>query len=345
MSWETTIIIFILSFKRSLVFGEQSDEVNSKKFYDQVEFLIRSWAPLIYLAPGELFKPSGIDDFVKNVYPANADGLRLTKKVLQNEKLYMKTLQDVESLKNDKASFLHGKDDIQSVPAYGLVTYCHKDPQNVESKTSLNFFVSYWFFYPYNLGKEICFLGRVPTPSVFSACFGRKVYMGDHVGDWEHVTLSFRGEKHPDSIFVSTHEFGAYYKYNKFLHTFIYESQRSNIKMIQNIRFPKFLLLKNNHPVLFSAWGSHGFWSEPGNHTYSVVPKLQDFAGFGNKWETWKNLKIYHMGFDGLPKWISFRGRWGNPRSNCILFKNLGLCKQADGPFGPRNSDFTCSKK
>ncbi|KAL3278225.1 hypothetical protein HHI36_013564, partial [Cryptolaemus montrouzieri] len=153
---------------------------------------------------------------------------------------------------------------------------------------------------------------KVPTPSVFSTCFRKKLFMGNHVGDWEHITLSFKNLEHPDSIFVSSHEFGAYYKYKHFLQTFIYESQITKQKLLHNISFPKFLLMKENHPVLFAAWGSHGFWSEPGNHTYLMVPKLQDRTGFGELWETWKNLKIFHIGINKLLKWISFKGRWGN---------------------------------
>ncbi|KAK9881926.1 hypothetical protein WA026_018120 [Henosepilachna vigintioctopunctata] len=252
MCWEKLVIILFALSEKSLVYGGKQERIDqqTKKFHSKVEYLVKKWSPLIYLAPGELFKPLSVEDFIKHVYAANAEGFRFNKKVSYNQNVYLKTLEDIETLTENEQSFLHGRDS-QNVDAYALVTYCNKKNLDVNSTHLSNpeFFVSYWFFFPYNLGKKICFL----------------------------------------------------------------------------------------------AWGSHGFWSEPGNHTYFTVPKLQDQTGFGDMWRTWQNLNIYHLNYESLPKWISFRGKWGNPRSDCILFRNLGLCKQADGPLGPRSTDFDCN--
>ena len=59
-----------------------------------------------------------------------------------------------------------------------------------------HFTVTYWFFYPYNRGKDVCtskvwLFGRVAKPLFKGQCLGQNLVMGNHVGDWEHVSLFF----------------------------------------------------------------------------------------------------------------------------------------------------------
>ena len=68
-----------------------------------------------------------------------------------------------------------------------------------------NFHVTYWMFYPYSQGKTVCTLnlgplGPIPIPLVpiFNICLGTKKEFGSHVGDWEHMSLFFRGGMEPD---------------------------------------------------------------------------------------------------------------------------------------------------
>lgn len=76
----------------------------------------------------------------------------------------------------------------------------------------LHFQVSYWFFYPYNEGKQVCFIGKIPTPMIFNSCVGKKKIMGNHVGDWEHMSLLFKGNNYPQEMYLAVHDTGAYYK-------------------------------------------------------------------------------------------------------------------------------------
>lgn len=66
-----------------------------------------------------------------------------------------------------------------------------------------HFHVTYWMFYPYSQGKTMCSislgpLGRVPIPLIFGVCLGTRKDFGSHVGDWEHMSLFFRGGEEPD---------------------------------------------------------------------------------------------------------------------------------------------------
>lgn len=68
-----------------------------------------------------------------------------------------------------------------------------------------HFHVTYWMFYPFSQGKTVCTLnlgplGPIPIPLVpiFNICLGTKKEFGSHVGDWEHMSLFFRGRMEPD---------------------------------------------------------------------------------------------------------------------------------------------------
>lgn len=92
-----------------------------------------------------------------------------------------------------------------------------------------HFHVTYWMFYPYSQvwlmlifncvqliqfyiqGKTICTislgpLGRMPIPVLFGMCLGTKRDFGSHVGDWEHMSLFFRGNKEPEVRILHSNE-------------------------------------------------------------------------------------------------------------------------------------------
>lgn len=111
---------------------------------------------------------------------------------------------------------------------------------------------------------------------------------------------------------------------------------------MQRPTFPKTVKFALGHPELFAAKGSHGLWSAPGEHYFVRVPKLYDNNGYGISWKTWENIKIYKL--KNVPHWMKYRGRWGNPKARCMLFKKLGFCEVSDGPYGipMKRRDFTC---
>lgn len=86
------------------------------------------------------------------------------------------------------------------------------ESKQVNNPHNLHFEVTYWIFYPYNQGKEICFIGKIPTFTIFNACLGKRIFIGDHLGDWEHVSLYFKGNLYPEEMYISVHDAGGYYR-------------------------------------------------------------------------------------------------------------------------------------
>lgn len=196
----------------------------------------------------------------------------------------------------------------------------------------------YFFYYPYNRGKSV-----VDT------------IWGNHVGDWEHITVRLmRGPDDtltPVQVYLSAHSFGGAYEWAALEH------------------------FEDTHPVVYSAWGSHGVWDSPGAHTYQTIgmevlgvcvtivcADLTDDTAAGIAWDTWERVAGFDYGAkEGLggqswPVWMSetFTDpgtepasvpgggpifRWGNEEDCSTLGVDIsdliGVCRLEDGPTGP----------
>lgn len=69
----------------------------------------------------------------------------------------------------------------------------------------LHFHVTYWMFYPFSEGKAVCvldlgFFGSWPIPTVGGICLGMFKEYGNHVGDWEHMSLYFKVDEYSLNI-------------------------------------------------------------------------------------------------------------------------------------------------
>lgn len=70
----------------------------------------------------------------------------------------------------------------------------------------------------------------------------------------------------PEQMYVSVHDAGAFYKFDRNLRKFVFDRQEVRKGFLQKPKFPKIVHLteEGNHPVLFAAKGSHGLWTAPG---------------------------------------------------------------------------------
>lgn len=187
----------------------------------------------------------------------------------------------------------------------------------------------------------------IPIPIVENECAGRIQQYGNHVGEWEHLSLYFEGNNYPTTLFISTHDVGAYYTYDQVFNVFRYRNSRNDKGILQRPTYPSTLKVYNNsHPIVFAANGSHGLWATPGNHVYSRFPYLHDETGFGESWATWKNVEIINT---TQPEyfWAHFKGKWGNRKFGCYpIFSRFipYMCTFVNGPSGPMRdeSPFKC---
>jgi hypothetical protein len=176
----------------------------------------------------------------------------------------------------------------------------------------------YFQFTPYDLGKNV---------------LGSEI--GDHVGDWERVTVRLAkfvsgGTNYlkPVQVFYGSHAFGTTYNWSDISKT------------------------SSTHPIVYSAFGSHGMWKDAGTHVYQelVVTQLTDVTNQGTSWDTWNNIQAFEY-FPALatgnglgnswPTWLN--KDYTNPNSGAVYrFGNPGqgsLFGQqvfADGPTGPQ---------
>ncbi|KAF7278864.1 hypothetical protein GWI33_007872 [Rhynchophorus ferrugineus] len=287
-------------------------------YQGKVEALVKQWAPLVWLSEEEKFMPLSVEEFLNHMNIVNEAG-----KVLNHgkylamyyhsnfKKTYLVPKKPLDYLKGNASSFLYGRNPKihPTVPVYAVITYCKPISMtdltknlsySEESELLPSFQVTYWMFYPYNEGKEICFLGKVPAPLIFSKCFGHYRKLGNHIGDWEHLCMT----------------------------------QAKSVAQVPT--YPAYIRLQ--------AKGSHGVWSAPGEHEFIRVPRIRDKTDYGTPWKTWNSVEFHHFGRTMIQPWMSFEGKWGNPKTKCILLKKFGLCEYTEGPRGllREHQDFYC---
>ncbi|GEQ67080.1 hypothetical protein JCM33374_g743 [Metschnikowia sp. JCM 33374] len=179
---------------------------------------------------------------------------------------------------------------------------------------------AFWFyFYSFNLGPFV--MGSGPY--------------GNHVGDWEHSLVRFY-KGHPIIVWMSAHGGGGAYHY-------------TNLEKYE---------LNKNHPIIFSARGTHANYVSVGTHPHDLPYQiLCDFTDRGPLWNPTKNYLAYtydgnfvypaernanpkHTGRElDYGNWLTFTGHWGDkqlessdPRQTHSL---IGGYKYIDGPRGP----------
>jgi hypothetical protein len=216
----------------------------------------------------------------------------------------------------DRPAFLRGQNPAQtSVPLY-VIIYSGPHTFEMDNGSRLgpdgelrgsaqdSFYAQYMTFYPYNYGKDIC-----PSVAPDNNCVGIRVSMGNHVADWELMTIRFERGK-PVAVHVGAHG-------NDIPNTaYTFRAPAWTHNGGPPEPFWKFVLQwEGDHPVVYSAAGSHGLYGWAGEHNYFTNPvgdKYVDSTSRGIKWETWKNVA-----WSEDPKYSTllhgYFGRWGNP--------------------------------
>ncbi|CAL5184779.1 unnamed protein product [Lathyrus oleraceus] len=265
----------------------------------QIETLIKAYSPYMYLHPLENYLPSSVEWFfingallceknkgVINESPIEPTGANLPQGYSSIERFnhdyWLDLPMDVTERERVK------KGNLQSSKAY-----IHVKPMLGGTFTD----IVMWVFYPFNGGAraKVAFL-NIPLRS-----------KGEHVGDWEHVTLrvsNFSGELW--SVYLSQHSKG--------------EWVDSCELEFQN----------GNRPLVYSSLHGHALFPRPGC-------VMQGVRGFGIRNDACKSELVMDMvkGFEIVgaeylgseirePHWLNYEMNWG-PK---------------EGPKGPKQKDF-----
>ncbi|MBN1204694.1 MAG: Vps62-related protein [Myxococcaceae bacterium] len=258
-------------------------------------------APRVWLDPDEDFFPSSTQFFLNNVHQSG--GFLVTNEGLGCDNC-------------TNPAFLDGQRPAQTrVPVYAEIVQRTQNGQ----PTGITDII-YWMFYPYNNGKLVC-VGY----EVDGNCVGDRVRFGNHVGDWEHMTVRFVDGR-PSQIHLAQHSHGQ---------TFVYGD--------------KVLALAQGRPTLYAADGSHGLYADEGRHVYQSLDngdELVDDTGAGMLWDTGSTVVPFEWQtsgtYTGSLDWLNITSRWGNPKSGCAVVEDLtGECVLNDGPQAPMSKGFS----
>ncbi|KAI3935958.1 hypothetical protein MKX01_021909 [Papaver californicum] len=253
---------------------------------DQIKTIIQTYSPLIYLHPDEPFLPSSVSWFFNNgalLYkqgeksnPVRIDstGSNLPQGG-SNDDMYWLDLP-VDGAAKGKVK----KGDLQSSNAY-----FHVKPMLGATFTD----ISIWIFYPFNgpARAKVEFI-NIPLGKI-----------GEHVGDWEHMTLrvsNFNGELW--RVYYSEHSGGTWL----------------------NASEVEFVSGKNN-VVAYSSLHGHAFYAKPGlvlqgNNDigiYNDTSKSKIMMDTGVRYEL---VSAEYLGSIVVePTWLNFNRQWG-PKIN-----------------------------
>ncbi|MCY1040730.1 Vps62-related protein [Corallococcus sp. bb12-1] len=255
---------------------------------------VATFAPRVWLHPEEAYFPSSTQFHLANVHEENGH-------LVTNQALGCDSCTDPQ--------FLDGQRPNQtSVPVYAQVIPRTQggQPTNVTD-------VLYWNFYPYNNGKRVCIGWYSPW-----GCVGGYSTFGNHVGDWEHLTVRFVDGR-PSQVYLSQHANGQLFTFGD-----------------------KAVFLAGWHPEVFSANGSHGLYPDAARHIYETIFNgdfLADDTGAGLAWDTWNNVVAIPWQsagtYTGSLAWMNLTAYWGNPEGGCD--NPTGYCVNSGGPSSLRN--------
>lgn len=267
------------------------------------EYEALRYAPRIWLHPEEYYWPSSTEFFLAQVHESG--GYLWT-----NEPLGCPSCTDPAFLDGQNPATTH-------VPVYiQLVTRTRSGaPTNITD-------VIYWNFYPYNGGKRVC----IGFYTDWGGCLGGYSTFGNHVGDWEHLTLRFVDGR-PSQVFMSQHAGGGLFELGN-----------------------KAMNLVDFRPEAFSAKGSHALYPDAARHTYMRLfngDTLDDDTGYGATWDAWNSPVIFRWQRTGTFRapldWLNKTARWGNDEWDCNneVSKRSGECVLNSGPTAPLMKGFS----
>ncbi|WP_105975780.1 Vps62-related protein [Streptomyces geranii] len=267
--------------------------------------LARKYAPKIIFDPAENYFPSDVESFLANTH-TEQHGDETYR--VPNQPLGCPSCTDPEFLGGTAPGSVQP-------PIYAQVVH-----RTANGRATNITDINYWQFFPYNRGKRVC-VGLYSD--IWGGCLGGYSTFGNHVGDWEHITVRLVDDA-PYQVSLSQHDGG--------------QTQAYGTGEIAT---------ENGRPVVYSARGSHALYPYPGHYTYRELfngDSLTDIAGYNINsgiWDTRQSVKVFAWQppgtYTGEWSWLNYDGRWGTRKDGCtpVLEDLTGQCILVEGPDGP----------
>jgi hypothetical protein len=277
------------------------------------QVLAQRYAPAVYLAADEKWLPSSIDYYAQYVHmecngritfenltkittrdlPTNGGGRPNGSDQVQ---CYFVPKQELTG-PYDQPDWLKGQDP-SAVPVYVNVYTDSRDPPS-----NYNFIVQYMLFFPYNEGKIACM-----TFAPLDNCMDKRVMMDDHVADWEIMSIRFVNGI-PQSVHVGAHKNDQPDMADTYFCCAWTPSGKAGGSEVA-------LQWMGQHPVVYTATGSHGTWATAEQHNYASIStgdKLNDYTSAGKLWKTWEKMVWFSWDPNDsiLVLLNDYEGRWG----------------------------------
>ncbi|CAI0547655.1 unnamed protein product, partial [Linum tenue] len=265
----------------------------------QVEELFKRYAPWISLHPDEEFLPSSVDWFFSN-------GSLLYEKGKESNPTPIDPIGSnlPQGGSNDGAYWLDlpvdgsAKERVKKGQLAGVQVYLHAKPASGGTFTDL----AVWVFYPFN-GP-----GRAKVEFIKSIKLGK---LGEHVGDWEHVTLRISN-------------------FNGLLQS-VYFSQHSGGSWVGSADLE---YRGGSRPVAYASLHGHAMYPHPGLVMLGSkdIGIRDDTATGGMVVDTAAGFAVVaaeYLGKDGVvePPWLNYMREWG-PKIDYDVDKELAKVRK-----------------
>ncbi|XXG48493.1 hypothetical protein AAC387_Pa02g2924 [Persea americana] len=264
----------------------------------QINALMQTYSPWIFFHPDETYLPSSVTWFFNNgalLYkqgdptpsPINPTGSNLPQGGSNDGAYWIDLPSDGGAKERIK------KGDLQT-----SACYLHVKPMLGATFTD----IAIWVFYPFNGAAK----AKVVATDV---SLGR---IGEHVGDWEHVTLrisNFDGKL--SRVYFSEHASGIW------------------------VDAPELEYQAGNKPVAYSSLHGHAFYPKPGlvlQGNTKLGIGIRNDAGRGASMDTGLNFELIAAEYLGSvvvqPPWLNYSREWG-PKIDYNIDQELGKVVKA----------------
>ncbi len=320
-------------------------KVKSKHSKASIEAVARKYAPMAIFHKDEKYFASPVEWHMNYVTPYYAED----EDDNNTKKVFLMTKENIQNDQEKILDFFQGISPVSSTHPKGIeqkvVAYCFVILLP-DGKVNL----AYYFFFPYNYGKNEC-VGIKIKPE--DPCLGKQYRFGNHVGDIEGCIVYLDTDLNPYKLYFGAHQFDFDLDWNS--NQFIKVNDNGVVDIDNS---------KNTHPVVYLAYGSHGTWISGGDHDYTPQTDALKIAGAvanlklvdvtstfadGIPWMTWKNLRILfpeewsgvkevtspEFSKYGIKNWTTQVGRWGTINGNEDPIEKLfGYRRLESGPGG-----------